>query len=482
MLAIIHGSSAGAVTPSDAAATFSIEDVKGWTGKPVTHESRRLDGYCGIWFTLGKMDFGPKYSGGLGTYTSSHVPMAVYSPEANKTFFTYGGTTSGDKRELAIMISYYDHATGKVPKPVLLYLDPSVNDPHDNASICVDQHGIVWVFKSGRNTSRPGLIFRSAKPYSIDAFELVAVQEFTYPQITLGADGKMFLLFTKYTIRSDKLAERNLFWKTSTNAITWSEDGKLAGFGGHYQTSGRTGNKVATFFNWHPNADADARTNVYYAQTVNEGKTWTTADGKELKLPLDRPDNAARISDLHAVGKLMYTCDLNFDQKGNPILLFVCSGGGQSGPKSGPREWTVMHWKGGRWLTHVVTQSDHNYDMGSLYVKGDDWRIIGPTQVGPQPYGTGGEIALWTSRDEGNTWKMEREVTSGSLYNNSYVRRPMQATDPFYAFWADGNPFKQTESHLYFTDSTGGKVRRLPYVMQESVATPEDMATAKFQP
>jgi hypothetical protein len=120
--------------------------------------------------------------------------------------------------------------------------------------------------------------------------------------------------------------------------------------------------------------------------------------------------------------------------------------------------------------------------MGSLYVKGDDWRIIGPTQVGPQPYGTGGEIALWTSRDEGNTWKMEREVTSGSLYNNSYVRRPMQATDPFYAFWADGNPFKQTESHLYFTDSTGGKVRRLPYVMQESVATPEDMATAKFQP
>ena len=45
------------------------------------------DGYRGIWFTLGQFsEYGDKYSGGLGTYTAKHVPLAVYSKEANKTF------------------------------------------------------------------------------------------------------------------------------------------------------------------------------------------------------------------------------------------------------------------------------------------------------------------------------------------------------------------------------------------------------------
>jgi len=52
------------------------------------------DGYRGIWFTLGQFsdapygrgswksfwDYGDKYSGGLGTYTAKHVPIAIYAP------------------------------------------------------------------------------------------------------------------------------------------------------------------------------------------------------------------------------------------------------------------------------------------------------------------------------------------------------------------------------------------------------------------
>src|SRR3982751_1019467 len=72
------------------------------------------DGYRGIWFTLGQFSkHGDKYSGGLGTYTANHNPMAVYSPAADKTFFTYGGTRKG-LRHLLIMASYYDHKTGRV--------------------------------------------------------------------------------------------------------------------------------------------------------------------------------------------------------------------------------------------------------------------------------------------------------------------------------------------------------------------------------
>ena len=45
----------------------------------------KYDGYQGIWFTLGQFsEYGDKYSGGLGTYTAKHVPLAVYSEEAKK--------------------------------------------------------------------------------------------------------------------------------------------------------------------------------------------------------------------------------------------------------------------------------------------------------------------------------------------------------------------------------------------------------------
>src|SRR5690349_9551311 len=113
----------------------------------------RTAGYKGIWFTLGQFSpYGDKYSGGLGTYTSSHVPMAIYAKAANKTFFTYGGTTSDTARHLLIMVSYYDHAKKEVPRPVIVYDKKGVDDPHDNASLSIDKQGYIWVFVSGRNT------------------------------------------------------------------------------------------------------------------------------------------------------------------------------------------------------------------------------------------------------------------------------------------------------------------------------------------
>ncbi len=68
-------------------------------GAPAPRET----GYRGIWFTLGQFtEYGDKYSGGLGTYTANHVPVAVYAPKAEKTFFVYGGARKGT-RHLLIM-------------------------------------------------------------------------------------------------------------------------------------------------------------------------------------------------------------------------------------------------------------------------------------------------------------------------------------------------------------------------------------------
>lgn len=428
-------------------------------------------GYRGIWFTHGtRSDTDVKYSGGLGTYTSSHTPMAVYAPAVQRTFFTYGGTPSADRRQLQVMVGSFDHASGRLAKPVVVFDKPGVDDPHDNASLNLDAEGYVWVFASGRNTSRPGVIFRSQQPYSIAQFDRIATQTFTYPQPWIVPGKGWLMLFTKYT------AGRELYWKTSADGRTWSEDRKLAGFAGHYQTSAiHDGRKIATFFNYHPRGDVDRRTNVYYAQSTDYGATWTTVDGQPLTLPLTTVDNPARVTDLESRGELMFTCDINFDARGNPILLYVVGRDARPGPHTAAREWTVCHWDGDAWRTHVVATSDHNYDMGSLYVEGDTWNVIAPTAPGPQPHGVGGDMVLWTSRDEGRHWTAQRTLTRDSRYNHSYARRPLNARDPFYVFWADGNPRQFSASHLYFSDSAGRHVRQMPATMNtDEVAFPMD--------
>ncbi|MFW6277470.1 MAG: hypothetical protein ACOC1J_02275, partial [Prolixibacteraceae bacterium] len=91
----------------------------------------KYSGYRPIWFELNqKYEYGDKYSGALGTYTAKHVPLAVYSPEADKTFFVYGGTKSADERYLLCMIGEYNHKTGMVSKPTVVYDKQGVNDPH----------------------------------------------------------------------------------------------------------------------------------------------------------------------------------------------------------------------------------------------------------------------------------------------------------------------------------------------------------------
>lgn len=206
-------------------------------------------------------------------------------------------------------------------------------------------------------------------------------------------------------------------------------------------------------------------------QTTDFGATWTTVDGQPLPLPLVDLKNPALVVDYAAQGRLMYTCDLNFDTEGNPILLYVLSRDFKPGPGGGEREWTVAHWKAGKWNFSTITTSDHNYDMGSLHVLRDEWLVVGPTDSGPQKWGTGGEMVLWSSRDEGRTWTRRRSLTHDSEFNHSYARRPLHARDPFFTFWADGNPQQLSPSRLYFADSTGQRVWRLPYTFPQGAAS-----------
>jgi hypothetical protein len=111
--------------------------------------------------------------------------------------------------------------------------------------------------------------------------------------------------------------------------------------------------------------------------------------------------------------------------------------------------------------------------MGELWMMSeDDWRVIGPTEAGPQPFNPGGEIAMWQSVDQGETWTMLRQLTSGSAMNHTYVRRALDAHPDFVAIWADGHGRQPSESRLYFANAAGD-VFQLPEEMTTLTAHPK---------
>ncbi len=444
--------------------------------------NRKADGYRGIWYMNQKSgdEYVYKYSSGLGTYCAKHRPFAVYCKEVEKTFFCFGGTTKESNRELLHMVSYFDHKTKTVPLPTLL-LNKHTNDAHDNPVISVDGEGYIWIFSTSHGISRPSYIHRSKRPYDIEGFDLVPamrrdgkeevpIANFSYMQAWHQPKMGFLCFFTRYKYP----AARTICSMHSPDGIHWSEWQRIAAIGqGHYQISALGRQRAGSAFNYHPKEKGlNRRTNLYYVETTDVGKTWQTVDGKPLDLPLTKTANEALVYDYEAEGLNVYLKDIRFDHQDRPVLLCLTSKGYQSGPKNDPRTWTIARWTGADWDIRPITTLDNNYDFGQLWFRSpNDWRIIAPTETGPQPFNPGGEVAMWSSADQGVTWTMQKQLTTGSGKNHTYVRRPVNTHPDFFAFWADGHGRRPSESSLYFANDRG-EVFRLPRNMQADHARP----------
>jgi hypothetical protein len=432
----------------------------------------KVNGFRGIWYYNQPSgdEYVYKYSGGMGTYCAKHIPFAWYAPETNRTYFCYGGTDTNNST-LLHMVSYFDHATGKVARPTLL-LDKRTDDAHDNPVINLDDQGYIWIFSSSHGTARPSYISRSVRPHDIDAFQLMWSGNFSYPQ-PMYFPGRGFLFIHTWYVKG----RGNYMMTSNPDGTVWSERKQTAYFeDGHYQISGVWGtNKTGIAFNMHPKGKGlNYRTNIYYMESDDFGASWRNVQGETLDTPLTNKVNPALVFEYESWPRNVYIKDTRFDSQGRPIILFVLSKGYESGPENGPREWRIAQWTGAAWTnTFTGIVSDNNYDTGSLYVESDTrWTIIGPTRTGPQAYNPGGEIALWRTEDAGLTWRHVREMTSRSALNHTYVRRPVNAHPAFYGFWADGHGRQPSESRLYFCDQAG-TVFMLPQAMTGEFAVPE---------
>lgn len=450
------------------------------------------NGYRGIWYADQPSNdiYRYKYSGGLGTYPANHYPFSIYVKKVDKTFFCYGAS---DEKGTTLLhaISYFDHKTKKVPKPTIV-LDKKTDNAHDNPVLNIDEEGYIWLFSTSHGTNTTSYIHKSKKPYDISEFERITstyvfdgkireLNNFSYLQSWYKAGEGFLNFFTHYDRNvipnQPKKPRRTIAFMKSKDGIDYDFVQNIATIEeGHYQTSGSFDNKIwGTTFNYHPIKvgvnGLNFRTNLYYLETRDFGKTWQNIFGEMMSLPLQEIDNKALVKDYSLEGKNVYINDLTYDNQGNPIILYILSEGYESGPKNDPREWFTAHYLNGSWRFQRVTTSDNNYDMGSLYVdKNGDWRIVAPTKSGPQEYNTGGEMMVWESKNRGKTWK-GKQITFNSLNNHSYARRPVSVHPDFYAFWADGNSREKSVSRLYFSDKSG-RVFKLPENMKSEFEKP----------
>ena len=292
----------------------------------------KTESYRSIWYGQTELntDFQYKYAGGLGTYTNHHSPIAIYSDKVNKTFFTYGGTHkdysfdnsfSIGPDQLYIMVSYYDHETGELGRPTLVF-DKWTNDPHDNPVINIDSEGFLWLFvPSHGKLTTPSYILKSIEPYSIEEFEVIEKSLFAYPQPHTNENGNGVLLYTSYEIGRTLMTR-----KITNNEISAGENILFRIGKGHYQVSASSKNKIGTALNYHPRpGGSDARTNLYYIETDFQASVWKNIHGDILNVPLKQVKNKSLVKDYEQDGYLVYIMDLVFDSDNNPVILYNLS-------------------------------------------------------------------------------------------------------------------------------------------------------------
>ena len=352
----------------------------------------------------------------------------------------------------------------------------------------LDDDGNIWVFANSHGGLGVGQVYRSSTPYEITDFDEVALPGTVFGDGTgdnaLAYSNSNYVPGEGFLLVWNKYNEgRSVHAATSTDGTTWlngrngtATSDKVIDIDGHYQMSRQVGNTVGIVSNVH-HGGLNNRTNLYYIESNDFGDSWNTAQGTTVSGAVTDIADVSLIYDYESENKLVYMMDLNYDAQGKPIVLYLTvsdanSSGHVPGPDAGPRTVHTAHWTGVDWAINDVVTTDHNYDHGELYIEDDgSWCVIAPFIDGPQEYGTGGEVGLWRSTDEGDNWKLVQQLTDASEYNHTYVRRPHNAADGFYAYWADGDSFEESNSRFYFSNKNG-TVFRMPTDFDGDFAAP----------
>jgi hypothetical protein len=450
------------------------------------------DGYQGLSYELGQyfkdqndpnLKKVSKYSGAMGTATNKHRPLAIYSGQSNKTFFTYGGLDPSSNENMAIYVGCYDHHVKALcNKPTLITTKEKVVDQHDNASLLIDENNYIWVYVSGRNTKRLGEVYKSNEAGDISEFtkqsltvkgEILEGYDFSYPQPWLTLTNNKVLLHTRYT------NGRELYIKHEDK-----ESVKMVK-GGHYAISYVKGDRIVMAYNSHDTLDTndnhpDKRTNLYFMQSFDGGLTWQNKNGDALEIlsgakqPLEKFDIDTQIKSYRSTGIYVYLKDIKINEDDDVLILYSIS------KTADPTNFDYKR------TLHLVTipvlgspnskpiggssyEVNHNYSSGfidsltnSIYIPSSD----------TVKNLAGGNIQRLTTTGS----DFISNITSGSRHHN-YVRDVFNKTHSsaldFSFFWTSSDPLASDQRvplHYYGTKSN--YVYNMPLAMPSNPRKP----------
>jgi hypothetical protein len=225
---------------------------------------------------------------------------------------------------------------------------PTADDTHNVYAIATDSRGGVHV--AGNMHLAPLRYARATSDLTrwSTAPAPAGGPSVTYPAFTALPDGT--LLFWRREgqagegkLRLDALDPGATKWRPLGTIIDGTPTGESP-YVNHIAVDPRSG-VIHLMFSWRSGPTVDSTNDVGYARSADGGRTWTTADGTRLPLPITHSP-ASTIVDTRQTGSgLVNDGGLTVDAQGQPHGMFVYD------PPNGDRAWQELTYADGRWQT-----------------------------------------------------------------------------------------------------------------------------------
>ncbi len=214
-------------------------------------------------------------------------------------------------------------------------LAPTGHDEHDVYVIAVDSLGYVHI--AGNMHGVPLRYIHSTDPWEITTWETGRMPgpttTVTYPQFVELPDGTLQFWYREGI--SGK--SRELMDALPAGATTWRPMGTILDGGSthegaylnHIAVDSKTG-MIDIMFEWRRTPDSSTTNDVGYAQSPDGGRTWETATGKPIALPITHDGEDTVLMTARSGSGLENNGGLTIDAQGHPHGVVVF--GGPGGP------------------------------------------------------------------------------------------------------------------------------------------------------
>ena len=286
-------------------------------------------------------------------------------------------------------------------KTVIRRIPSAFCDPHENASLHIDNNGFITAAQASRGKWRKGYVYKFTNPEDISEFEQVDSGYYSYTKlhdngmIYTDYNGSLYnskykaiqaqaeynkgQSLKKYKPEGDlpsrlKLSKSigNLTTKMSDSGEMLTSNGltvretwiktdagkqKLVN-GGSYAITTEVNGQIHMLYNYHFAGNLDLRVNLYYMWSP-DGISWFNRHGESLVLPVAENSQKTAISiDYH---KFNYLKDLKFID-GEIQALVVQSD--SNDPMEGSRQLVKFTMDG---ESEVITNMGHSYDGAQFW-------------------------------------------------------------------------------------------------------------------